>query len=327
MIKILNNDEPSTFLIKSALCITAAAAILLTPFAINNFIQHRTTLGIYSLLIVSLCLANTLSCAYNRYRPLVLLLILVPCLILFLLSAFAELGVIAAFWCYPAALSFYFMLPERYAWQANLALYLFLFPEAWQTFEPSVAVRFAVTLLTASTFAAIFIRVINRQQLQLETIAVTDTLTGLFNRTRFQNDLEKAISQYQRKNVPMSILSMDLDHFKTINDDFGHGTGDKVLRDVGSYFKQRIRDSDSVFRMGGEEFIALLYDANLANASTLAEEIRRDIEALPLLKDRSVTISIGVAELNAEDDMDQWMKRCDNKLYQAKAGGRNQVKN
>lgn len=318
-------EKSSTFLVKSALVITAVAVILLTPFSINNFIQGRTFLGLGSLAIIILCAINTWNCIHNRYQPLVILLGLAPCIIIFLMFAFRELGIIGALWSYPAALSFYFMLPERHAWIANTVLFGLVLPEAWEVFEPSTAARFAATLLTTSIFAGVFIRFITKQQIKLEAMAVTDSLTGLFNRTQLQNNLEKAIQQNHRRTAPMTLLMFDLDHFKTINDTFGHHAGDNVLRGIGTYFQKRIRGSDTVFRVGGEEFIVLLHDTNINDACLVAENMRKEIELLSLLPDHTVTVSIGVADLQPNDDLNDWMKRSDKNLYMAKSRGRNQV--
>lgn len=318
-------EKSSVFLVKSALVITAVGAILLTPFAINNFIQERTLLGFGSLTIVILCVINTWNCIYSRYQPLIILLGLAPCIIIFLIFAFRELGIIGALWSYPAALSFYFMLPERYAWIVNTVFFGLVLPEAWGVFEPFVAVRFAVTLLMTSIFAGIFIRFITKQQIKLEAMSVTDSLTGLFNRTKLENDLKKALLQSHRTGSPVTLLMFDIDHFKEINDIFGHHAGDNVLCAIGAYFQKRIRGSDTVFRIGGEEFIALLYDTDMSDACIVAEEMRKEIELLPLLPDHIVTASIGVANLQPDDDLSGWMKRCDKNLYLAKSRGRNQV--
>lgn len=318
-------EKSSVFLVKSALVITAVGAILLTPFAINNFIQERTLLGFGSLTIVILCVINTWNCIYSRYQPLIILLGLAPCIVIFLIFAFRELGIIGALWSYPAALSFYFMLPERYAWIANTVLFGLVLPEAWGVFEPFVAVRFAVTLLMTSIFAGIFIRFITKQQIKLEAMSVTDSLTGLFNRTQLENDLKKALQQCHRTGSPVTLLMFDIDHFKEINDVFGHHAGDNVLCAIGAYFQKRIRGSDTVFRIGGEEFIALLYDTDMSDACLVAEEMRKEIELLPLLPGQAVTVSIGVADPQPDDDLSGWMKRCDKNLYLAKSRGRNQV--
>ncbi|MFW5440197.1 MAG: GGDEF domain-containing protein [Methylophilaceae bacterium] len=317
--------QPTDFLIKSALIITAVAAIALTPFTINNFIQGRTILGVGTSTIVLLCAINTWNCLRNRYQPLIISLGLVPCIIFFLIFAFQELGLMGALWIYPATLSFYFLLQERHAWIANALLFTIVAPTAWQVLEHPIAIRYVATLLTTNVFAGVFIRYITKQQLKLETLATIDPLTGLYNRSRLDRYLETAIQQNQRTGMAISLLMIDIDHFKEINDVQGHHAGDKVLKGVGDYFQKRIRGSDSVFRIGGDEFLALLYDTSASEAQFVAKEICKEIALLPLLPNITVTASIGFAEVQPDDDLSAWKHRADKNLYLAKVNGRNQV--
>jgi diguanylate cyclase (GGDEF)-like protein len=118
---------------------------------------------------------------------------------------------------------------------------------------------------------------------------------------------------------------MDVDYFKKINDELGHDIGDDVLVQLGVFLKDSLRGSDKVFRIGGEEFLILLYNTNEANGIEIAEKLRKDVENLSLIPDRTVTVSIGVAGQNSVRDWKQWMKICDKNLYEAKNSGRNRV--
>jgi diguanylate cyclase (GGDEF)-like protein len=317
--------ETSDFRTRSALGISVTALLLIAPFAINNLLQGRLLLGGWSLAIMAILAANAWTSAHGRYFPMLTLLGLAPAIILFLSIAFQTQGIIGALWCYPALLAFYVMLPERKAWLANAVLLVVVLPQAWSVLDPSLAVRVAATLLGVSIVSAIFVRVISNQQRKLETLAVTDPLTGLANRVTLHATLEQAIQQSLRSNVPLTLLTLDLDHFKSINDTLGHESGDRVLHGVGELLSKRIRRADHVFRIGGEEFIALLYDTDMANGRQLAEELREAVESLRLLPDRNVTVSIGVATLRPGENWMEWMKRGDENLYRAKAEGRNRV--
>ena len=118
---------------------------------------------------------------------------------------------------------------------------------------------------------------------------------------------------------------MDIDYFKAINDELGHDIGDHVLMQLGAFLKDSFRDSDKVFRIGGEEFLILLYNTDEANSIDIAEKIRRGIENISLIPGRTVTVSIGVAGLGSGKGWEQWMKACDKNLYEAKNSGRNRV--
>jgi diguanylate cyclase (GGDEF)-like protein len=156
-------------------------------------------------------------------------------------------------------------------------------------------------------------------------MAITDKLTDVYNRTLLKDFLEHAMHQANRTNVPYTLIVMDVDHFKKINDELGHEVGDNVLVQLGMFLKGFLRDSDKVFRIGGEEFLILLYNTDEANGVDIAEKIRKGIENLSLIPDRSVTVSIGVAGQSSVSDWKQWMKACDENLYAAKDMGRNRV--
>lgn len=309
----------------SALGISVTALLLITPFAANNLLQGRFLLGIWSLVIVAILSVNVWAGARGRYFPILTLLGLAPAIIVFLSIAFQKQGIIGALWCYPAVLCFYVMLPERHAWLANAVLMGVAMPQAWTVLEPAIAARVAATLLGVSIVSAIFVHVITIQQRRLEALAVTDPLTGLSNRLMLRTALEQAVEQSRRTSIPLTLLALDLDHFKSINDTLGHESGDHVLRGIGELLGKRFRRADHVFRIGGEEFIALLYGTDAENGQQVAEELRSAVESLPLLPDRAVTVSVGVAPLRRDENWMEWMKRADENLYRAKSEGRNRV--
>ncbi|MCG6871229.1 MAG: GGDEF domain-containing protein [Gammaproteobacteria bacterium] len=313
------------FRVKANLGVAICALVLLPPFSVNNFLQGRYLLGAGSAGVVVFLALNAWLSSRGRYYPLLTLAGLAPMILFFLSLALQKQGVIGALWCYPAAISFYFMLPERHAWFANGVLMALVIPQAWHTIDHAIALRFAITLLGASIFAAIFVRVIADQQSRLENQALTDFLTGLLNRTLLHDTLEHAVDQNRRTGAPMSLVSLDLDLFKEINDRHGHDAGDRVLRGVGAFLQQRARGADRVFRLGGEEFLMLLYDTAADGAGRAAEKLRSELQALPLLPEQPVTVSIGVATLQEGEEWETWIKRCDENLYRAKQAGRNRV--
>ena len=318
-------DSAPSFRTKTAFGVAIIAILLVTPFAINNFIQDRPLLGTGNLVLVLLFIANAWYSYRGKYYPLLTLLGIAPILILYLAYAVGEQGIIGIFWCYPSVVFLYFMLPERYAWVANIILISVVSLEAWDILEPHIAVRFMVTLIGVSAFSVFFIRVISKQQHQLEERAITDSLTGLYNRSILNSTLETAVQQNRRAKTPMTIILLDMDHFKVINDTLGHFSGDMVLSGISELLQQRIRSSDKIFRIGGEEFLVLLHNTDRQSGMDIAEEIRARAESLELLPDHIVTLSAGVATLEPEEDWLGWMKRCDANLYRAKSNGRNQV--
>lgn len=159
--------------------------------------------------------------------------------------------------------------------------------------------------------------------------AHTDPLTQTHNRAAFDSTVAREISLAQRNDNALSAIFLDIDHFKSINDDFGHACGDMVLSVTAKLIKECVRDSDLVFRYGGEEFVLLLSNTDTSGAQLLAERIRKKLEHHTLAYDMDtikVTASLGIATLKADDNLESFIQRADNAMYQAKAQGRNQVR-
>jgi diguanylate cyclase (GGDEF)-like protein len=161
---------------------------------------------------------------------------------------------------------------------------------------------------------------------EIEEMAIADGLTGLFNRRYLEYRLGQEFQRAKRNHTSLSCMLMDLDHFKDINDTYGHGTGDLILKDVSQVIQRNVRDYDIVGRYGGEEFIVVLPHTSLGMAVKMAERVREKIKEHQV-KDVSVTVSIGVTR-NMPDDssIDDIVKRADFLLYDAKEGGRDSVR-
>lgn len=163
-----------------------------------------------------------------------------------------------------------------------------------------------------------------------EELAKKDDLTGLNNRRAFFELGHRAFNQAKRYNHPISIIMMDIDHFKHINDTHGHTIGDKVLQALAEPLKRVTRTIDIIGRMGGEEFAFILPETDLDAASNLAERLRREIEKINLNHNGyaiSITASLGVVTNNNENDnLESLITKADDALYVAKKKGRNQIK-
>jgi len=176
--------------------------------------------------------------------------------------------------------------------------------------------------ITARRQAELLLR---RELHSLEQLASTDPLTHAWNRRHFGEVVEGEMHRSDRHGHALTLLLLDIDHFKRINDDFGHSEGDRVLREVADCVRAAIRVSDSLTRWGGEEFIVLMPNTPLASAVTLAERIREGIEAHPFEGVGRVTASIGLAEYTPPDSRESWLERADQAMYRAKHKGRNRV--
>ncbi|SHJ69556.1 PAS domain S-box protein [Desulfofundulus thermosubterraneus] len=161
---------------------------------------------------------------------------------------------------------------------------------------------------------------------ELRCLSITDPLTNAYNRRYFMQVLEQEIERTRRTGLPFSIIMVDLDHFKSINDRFGHAAGDRVLKSLVDMIKQRIRKTDCLARWGGEEFIILLPNTPVDKAAGLAEELRERLSRMDIPGVGHVTASFGVAGYCPPDTADTLIMRADNTLYAAKAAGRNCVR-
>jgi diguanylate cyclase (GGDEF)-like protein len=161
----------------------------------------------------------------------------------------------------------------------------------------------------------------------MKQMAVTDGLTELYNHNHIFQKLEEEVDKSKRYGNPLSIIMFDIDFFKSINDNYGHQTGDNVLKEISRTIKNSIRKIDIPGRYGGEEFLVVLPQIDLENACTTAERIRKNIESLQPDKTGvpgNVTISGGVVSLNHETAL-QLVEKADKLLYKAKENGRNRI--
>lgn len=169
----------------------------------------------------------------------------------------------------------------------------------------------------------------NMERIQKE--AMTDPLTGVKNRKTFDQEIERCVLAARKEGEPLALLMADVDHFKRFNDQWGHQTGDHVLRLVAEVMKANIKGQDTLARYGGEEFSIILPGTSLENAKMLADRMRRAIESRRLKKRRTeedlglVTISIGAAQWRPNELSESLIERADSCLYMAKAAGRNRV--
>lgn len=161
---------------------------------------------------------------------------------------------------------------------------------------------------------------------RISELARIDPLTGLVNRRVFSDELAHWALHSERKAVQISALILDLDHFKSVNDDFGHAVGDAALVAVAGLLQQKLRPLDIAARYGGEEFVLLLPQTDLSEALLVAERLREEMPALNIEGyPRKLTTSIGVAQLQIGEPVEAMLKRADAALYRAKHAGRNRV--
>ncbi|MDP1612927.1 MAG: GGDEF domain-containing protein [Sulfuritalea sp.] len=303
-----------------------ATLVLLTPFTINNFLQGRYLVAVGIILLQAATAANGYAAWRGRRSPVPPILLLLT-VVAALTAVSIRQGIVGALWSYPLMVFTYFILERRAAFVFSVML-LFYFPWlTWQYIDATVASRHFVSLLLIIFLINIVLNVISGLHQTLARQALTDSLTGCSNRRCMDRDLSMLAIMGKRHSVTASVLLMDIDHFKEVNDTYGHGQGDLVLQKIVEIASVRIRDSDRLYRYGGEEFLTLLEHTDTRGALVVAEDIRVRIEAAELLPGCRVTVSIGIAQYQAGQSVEAWTKCADTALYQAKAAGRNRVMN
>lgn len=242
-----------------------------------------------------------------------------------------NLGVNGLFWIYPLILFNFFMVSPLRALLATvlvvatLALYALLLPGT--VFEsPYQMLSFLVTAVMASVLTFIFAYRTQHQREQLQAWATRDPLTGARNRRVMNEELMIAVANRRRHGTSAAVLLMDLDHFKQINDRFGHQAGDQVLVSFVERLNLHIRQEDRLFRFGGEEFLLLLNNTDEQGLLSAAENLQTEIAGHLHSPGGPVTVSMGGAVLRTDEQWENWLQRADQQLYRAKSAGRNCIR-
>jgi diguanylate cyclase (GGDEF)-like protein len=202
-------------------------------------------------------------------------------------------------------------------------------PQAYHQTPYAMISQSVGTVLALALALLMLIMLVRDALAQATSRSETDALSGLFNRGGFQHHAELSLRDAARRHLPVALAIADLDHFKAINDGFGHACGDRVIERFAALLRQTAGDNPVAGRIGGEEFAVLLPGTNLAAARLFAEGARSAFGSLPidgLPPDHRCTASFGVTELLPGDGIAELMQRADRALYAAKQGGRDQVR-
>lgn len=220
-----------------------------------------------------------------------------------------------------------------YATVSALIIFLIVvFSSYYFTFQNDFLLMHFLWLFSAFSFGLLSAFIIEKSNKlnflnnqKLEYLATTDELTGLYNRSRIENNVTDEVERAERYKRGLSIILLDIDHFKSVNDDYGHHVGDVILSEFASVLKDGIRKVDDVGRWGGEEFLIILPETNIKEAENIAEQIRKKIENHMFTVIKHKTSSFGVSEYIQGDNSQSIINRADKALYKAKDCGRNTV--
>ena len=265
------------------------------------------------------------------------LVYLSPWLVLMLVVLWAPQSSFAAFiWPMLVPLVLHFVLGRKLGLLLSLAGLIGTLIVAWLRFglpttseELVIPANFLMAGLAMVVLAFVYERGRELAEADLRRLAVTDHLTGLANRSLIGESFSRLRAISDRQATPLSLLMIDLDHFKRINDQHGHDAGDRTLVAFADFMRQRLRDSDFICRTGGEEFLVLLPGSDSNQATGVAEHLRWQLEQNPIayIDDHTpLTVSIGVAEYRQDgNELNQLVSVADKRLYKGKSNGRNQV--
>lgn len=236
------------------------------------------------------------------------------------------LGPAGQYWLYPTIVACFFLVHRHHALGVTLgALFAALLLGGLHGELTEIA-SFAITGIVCAFLAYIFAYRTEIQRHQLETLATKDALTGTYNRHTLIEELERARRIHTRSQVSFGLLVIDLDHFKQINDSYGHLAGDKVLVSLARLINSQIRQNDRLFRYGGEEFVILAPDISELALLSMANKLRAFVETQLRNPDgNAITTSIGGSVLRPDESVEQWFQRADKALYVSKNTGRNRV--
>jgi diguanylate cyclase (GGDEF)-like protein len=304
--------------------LTFVCLIIFLPFVINNLFQGRAALEICLLAFLMILVIDSWAILRGKPPPIPPWTLVIPTLGGFVLTILAQ-HYIGLAWSYPVVLLFFFILPRPKAFVASALVIITIGGFLMANVEFHYTSRLIATLTLIAILTNEFVSIIETLHRQLLTQTITDPLTGAFNRRHMQAVLTTAIAKHERSGSAQSLLMVDIDYFKQINDQFGHASGDLVLKSLVATMSGRMRISDSLFRAGGEEFVILLSDTPMEGAVITAEDLCKQVAQSQPYRDVKMTISIGVSPLQKQDTLDTWLKRGDDALYQAKHAGRNRV--
>jgi diguanylate cyclase (GGDEF)-like protein len=314
---------------------TIVGCLFLSTFGVISYLNGNLILSVCLLSamlfgVINICLLPT------KFRflttPILSVICALICFVLILLGGKEETGLL---WTFPLLMIAIAILKVKqalifsfaYILAASYTFYVSQNIDWIVDYNEVVSSRYIFSSMALCSFTLVLIKIQENTNKLLEIKNITDNLTGLYNRGVIDTVLNEKPSR--RTDITTStLLLLDIDHFKMINDDHGHLVGDKILVYFSEILQTNIRDIDFAIRWGGEEFLLILKQCELANAYPTAENIRQSVEAhsqITALIGKPMTVSIGMAEIKKGEDINGAIKTADQALYTAKANGRNKI--
>jgi diguanylate cyclase (GGDEF)-like protein len=329
---------------KLNMLIGIAGAVFLFVFGINALFDHKYVLAVN---LHSMALLGLVSLVFMRFtgnpRYAAYGVSMISAYACLYLTASGGTDGTGPLWCYPLVVIIMFLMGLRagaiVASGVTILICILIFvpslPFTIADYAMSFKIRFISSFLALSIMAMIYEYLRAKSQAgylqisaQLHAVSCTDQLTGIANRRAMQHTLDAEFARFNRHGVEFSILIVDVDYFKLVNDRYGHVVGDELLIEIARQFSSVLRKQDSPARWGGEEFLVILPQTTCEEARQVAEKLRRRIENIDrsqLGMQEQTTVSIGVQSISKAKDIDKLIGQADQLLYQAKHLGRNRV--
>jgi diguanylate cyclase (GGDEF)-like protein len=302
---------------------------LLAALIISGFAVYRFAFGYYlggtinAVIVASVLFVTLYAIRGGNTRAAGRLFVVVIVLGCILSTAiFGRTGIL---WSYVALWVSFLLADRRFSLIANMLLISMVVVDTGLFASALEGVTFIITALMVTMFAYIFADRLTRYRDQLERLALQDPLTYAGNRRMMRSDFNAVMASRRRSGRDFTLVLLDLDHFKAINDRWGHEAGDQVLRDFADLVRGEIRADDRFYRFGGEEFVLLLPDTGPADAMDVARSLHERISGRLVHDGDPVRFSAGVAVLGDNEDWQQWLTRADRAMYRAKHAGRDRV--
>jgi diguanylate cyclase (GGDEF)-like protein len=319
----LDSESITPYRTRIVAALSLPSALLLLPFTMIHLVNGRWGLAVI-IAVAQVVLIVDGRAASRNLPPPVPHLALAMILMIVVFASLAFQGINGALWAYPTLFICYFILPRGTALGVSSVIVVAISLIAYDILGMALAARLAATLALTLGMINVVLNVIDDLQQALQDQAVTDALTGAYNRRRFDQELARSELRAAHGQA-CTLMTLDIDHFKRVNDTYGHAVGDEVLRRLSALIKARTRRDDMLFRTGGEEFALLLPGCGATEAAALAEVLRTRIEQAEMPAGQCITVSVGVADHLVGDTPEAWAGRVDAALYQAKREGRNRV--
>jgi diguanylate cyclase (GGDEF)-like protein len=299
-------------------------AIILLPINAHNLYMGEWVPAIAGLALLGILMANILLLSMNREAFLSPAIVLLLSISLVTLSLYFGVGY-SLYLLFPLMVALPVLLKTRWAVVLGVLSGLLVSPLVLTHYDLTTAAVIGLSLGLTWLVSAWLVYAMTEQSRRLKDMAVKDALTGAYNRRYLELQLAQALDSWHRYQRTASILLLDIDFFKRINDRFGHAVGDEAIKGLVSVISSNIRSVDTLCRFGGEEFVVLLAETAGEDALNVAQKLRQLVERSHVLPEGSMTISVGVCDVTVVHDVDHWLNLADSALYLAKHNGRNRV--